>query len=246
MRGSLNKESAATPRWELKTAFAQGNFYKGYRYLDLAGVVLNRVGEEFRDRVVGADGTTLLTRLDSQPPRAVRFSTESVWLHFLPIDSLATIRTTASQWIQSIAKDLEVTEFTRVGVRAQFFLPREDIVSAANVLRRMIPFSLKDSGEMKVPDRPDDAEFLCSTRFSVGRDVVRVAIQTIHITRPAENPGDYPGDGLLLDIDAYRRTPDTPRLRRGDVTGVIGTEVGRILAALQDVGQPLLEGVVHA
>ena len=95
-------------KWTLHQAFTQAKTVKGYRYLDLAGLTLNRIGQFYEQHNIDAAGCLLRQRKEDVDPYEIRFSADTIWLHYAPIDSLNYVVDTAPEWIIGIAKDVEV------------------------------------------------------------------------------------------------------------------------------------------
>ena len=51
-------------KWTLHEAFVQAKLFNGFRYLDLSGVVLNRIGKFYEEKNIDPAGCLLRRRTD--------------------------------------------------------------------------------------------------------------------------------------------------------------------------------------
>jgi hypothetical protein len=238
----------AVAAWELRQAYVQTNTVKGYRYFDLSGKVLNLIAEGYEDVGTDGGGTYLRQRKNSDDLYAIRFSWDRIWLHYAPIDSLGHAVTTAPEWIESIGRTLEVSRFERVGFRAEYYYPCEDIIKGSSALARSVSAERLREVVAEPLDRRD-ANVEYGIRVRSGRFEATVRARVIKIVREPTGPLDYPGDGIAFDVDAYRRAES-----RGDTFGIPRGETGRYLAEaaraigslLENQGYDILQEVSHA
>lgn len=224
----------------LHQVFVQANTIAGYRYLDLTGVVLNRIGDLYSEHSIDPAGALLKSPKDTNDPYAIRFSPGRIWLHYAPVDSLKYVIDTAPEWITSIARDLEVKRFSRLGLRSEFFKAYKDIVKASTELSKKVSGELLQDMIAEIDD-PIDAAFEYVVRIPLKQYIAGIRITFVRIAREPTNPAEFPSDGLIFDLDIYRRrSPDG--LPRAETEGFLKTATDYTYDLLERIGYKLLEG----
>ncbi len=226
---------------QLRKAFVQANTIKGYRYLDLSGVVLNKIGERYNQGGIDPDGCLLTDPKDSKDPRSIRFTANRIWLHYEPIESLAHVIDTAPEWIESIAKEFLVTRFSRLGLRVEYFAPCADIVRASAELSKKISGDIFQSAISEVGDR-DDADVEYRVRVPLDNLTVGIRVATQKIARPPQTALDYPSDGLVFDMDIYRKRKPPDGIPRAETRGFLKAASDKASDLLGTIGYSLLLG----
>jgi len=225
----------------LHAVFVQANTIKGYRYLDLSGVVLNRIADRYREFTIDPGGCIMRDPKDAKDPYAIRFSSDRIWLHYVPVESLKYVLDTAPEWISSIAKDIDVRRFGRLGLRCQFFAPCKDIVKASTVLSKKISGDILQNTIAEVDDRKD-AVVEYHMRVPVGRFIAAIHVATIKIMREPRTAVDFQSDGLLFDVDIYLRREPPTDIPRAETKGFLASAIDQVYNLLERVGYNLLEG----
>ena len=231
-------------RWELHAAYVQANMLQGFRYLDLSGVVLNKVADRYRVHTVDPGGTVLRDPVTEDAPYQVRFGADRIWLHYAPLESLAPVLDTAAGWIQSISTDIEVTRFSRLGLRIDYFHPVTDLVATTKALNDLMPVRLLE-GFVSPVKHDDDAEFSFSTRFPVEKLIVKILINSVHIMAPWSKPGDYESNGVSFALDVYEQPHDGNSIRRNGVPDFLERARAQIEGLVESIGVPILQELNH-
>jgi len=227
--------------WNLHQVFVQSGLVKGYRYLDLSGVVLNRIGDLYEEIGIDPAGGVLKKRKNIRDPYAIRFSTEAIWLQYAPIESLEYVVDTAHEWINSIAKDIEVRNFRTLGVRSHYFVASTNIIKSSTLLARKISGDILQDTITDVSE-PRDVGLNYMVRVPVKNFIAVVRAQTIRVVREAIEPVDYPSDGLLFDVDIYWRKEGPNLIPRAETKGFVRSAADLTYDLLEKIGYKLLEG----
>ncbi len=229
--------------WTLHNVFVQANTIRGYRYLDLSGVVLNRIAKNYVRYAIEPSGCVLIEPNDSHVPYSVRFSSERIWLQYRDIESLNHVVDTAPEWIRSIAQDVQVNRFSRLGFRSVYFIPSNDWVNDTSALAQLMTGEiLRDKITQTV-----DAETL---RFEYGLRIPSGNLY-IHIRINAVGPiGDeggetgYPSAGIVFDLDIFMRDSKGPGIPRRETNKFVVAAKDKIQEYLEDIGSKIL-GVLN-
>ena len=228
--------------WNLHQVFVQLNLIDGYRYLDLTGVVLNRIRRDFRDLdVVDPLGTMLRTPNREGAPYSIRFTAERIWMQFAPIDTLDHVAVTAPPILRSIAEDIQASRFDRLGVRTEYLLRTQKTQEVAyTVAQNLIggPFA-----QYLTTSPQEDMRLAVEVPFTFRKTNVMVRVRKIDITSPPMRPGEYPESGIVLDVDIGQRAPDATPFRRGQLASLTRIATERMRELLREIGLPLLKGV---
>ena len=225
---------------ELHQVFAQANTIAGYRYLDLTGVIMNKIGDFYNYSAVDLAGSILRNPRDDKDPYSIRFASDRIWLHYAPVDSLKYIIDTAPEWIMNLAKEMEVARFSRLGLRSHFFKPCEDIVKAVTSLSRKASGSIFQDIITEVDD-PLDIAFSYVTRIPVKQYIASIGVTVLQVNRAPINPFDFPSDGLVFDVDIYRRRKPPEGLHRSELPKFFKTASDITYELLEKIGYRLME-----
>jgi hypothetical protein len=227
-------------KWLLHGAFVQGNPVKGYEYLDRSGAVLNKIGDMYNQRIIDPGGCLLSDRKDIKDPYSIRFSPNRIWLHYVSTDSLKYVIDTAPQWIQSIARDINVTHFSRLGLRVEYFAPSSDIISTSLYISKKISGDIFHSLINKVDSR-DDVDIEYRLRVPLHPFMASVRIGIIKTSGEPRTPVEYSSDGLIFDVDVYRRSKKPEGLPRAETKSFLSQAVDKIYYLLEEIGYSVLE-----
>lgn len=232
-------------KWNLHQVFVQANLIKGYRYLDLSGIVLNRISNLYKEFGIDPGGCLLQHPKDAKDPYAIRFSPDRIWLRYVPIESLAYVIDTAPEWINSIAKDIEVSKFSRLGLRSEFFLPCTNIAKASTFLTKRASSEIIGSKVAQIEDRQDvDTE--CHFRVRVANFIAAIRLRIVKIIREPTAPIDYDSDGLIFDVDIYLRKNPPEGIPRAHTRRFLTSATELVYDLLKDVAYNLVEGLYDA
>ncbi len=223
----------------LHQTFVQARLHKGYRYLDLSGVVLNRIGGLYEEVNIAPAGGILRKRKNVRDPYAIRFSAETIWLHYAPVESLGYIVDTANEWIQSIAKDIEVRNFGSLGIRSQFFVKSNDIIKSSTWLAKRISGEfLQEIIEDVSEERDTGISYM--VRVPIKKFVAVIRMNIIRVVREAVEPIDYPSDGMIFDVDIYWRRGGNNTIPRAETKGFIRAASDQTYVLLDNIGYKLM------
>lgn len=225
---------------ELHQVFVQANTIAGYRYLDLTGVVLNRIGDLYSEHSIDPAGCLLKSPKDMKDPYAIRFSPDKIWVHYAPIESLKYVIDTAPEWITSIAKKLEVKKFSRLALRTQFFLQSKDIVKESTELSKQLSGKLLQD-TIKEVDDPLEVAFEYRVRIPLKQYIASIRIAIVKIIREPTNPTEFPSDGIIFDLDIYRKGKSPNGLPQAETVGFLKTAMDYTYELLEKIGYKLLK-----
>ncbi len=225
---------------ELHRAFVQARLVQGYRYLDLSGVVLNRLGDFYEEISIDPSGGLLHKRKDIRDPYSIRFSPENIWLQYAPVESLEYVVDTAPEWINSIARDIEVKNFRILGFRAQYFIISKNIIKTSARLARKFSGDILREVITEVGEERDTG-FSYMVRIPVKNYITVIRIESLRITRPAVETTDYPGHGSIFDVDVYWRREGSNPIPRAETKGFLKSSSDVIYNFLDHIGYKHME-----
>lgn len=238
----MTEKTSKIKTWSLHSTFVQANLINGFRYLDLSGKVLNRIRNEYLElQFVAPVGTGLFLPKKVGEPYAIRFGADRIWLQYAPIESLDHVVANAPPIIRTIAEDIEVTQFDRLGMRAVYFVPCDDLLEATSSLKLNVVGGAFTSFLTKDPRK--EARFQAIVPFSFKEHEIIIRLQGIDIVRPARQPGDYPSQGLLFDVDVGHKAKEGVPIRRSETTEIAKAMSETARTMLFEVGHKLLEGI---
>ena len=230
----------ALPIWSVHDVFVQANVVHGFRYLDLCGVVLNILSDRYKSvNLIAPTGTSLSNPVNTKDPFEVQFGPGRIWLHYVEIDAVQKVEGIAPEMMKSIAEKLEMKEFDRFGVRVSYFIEVKNVLKAADIVTQQLV--CEPIAGLVANQRLDTRTSLEIPLVFEGMEVI-FRFRWIVITRPDINPGDYSGNGLILDIDLGQRKDDAS-FRRSDFQKLMRRAVETHAELLVKYGQPLLQGI---
>jgi len=227
--------------WTLHGIFVQANLIAGYRYLDLSGTVLNRLGPRYnRVDFVAPEGSHLIEPKDEADPYELSFGSDRIWLHYTADRTLADVANTAPPLIRGIAEDIETQQINRMGLRSVYYVPTDDVITAGeSIASKIIGGPL---AEYVTKSPREDLPLNVELPFTYGEVEVMLRIRWINVTRPPSTPADYPQAGLTLDIDVGKR-PTSDAFRRADIKNLTSELVKISERLFSKTGPDLLEEV---
>ncbi len=102
----------------LEAAYYQVDTIRGFRYLDMAGVVMNRWDDEFPKKSVSTNGLDLSG--GSGPIVRATVSNTKIWTHVRRPSSPGNALEIASDFCDAVGSILGVTRYKRAGLRLQY------------------------------------------------------------------------------------------------------------------------------
>jgi len=118
----------------ISDAFVQANTIKGFRFLDHAGVIMNRWIEEFPTHQVDPNGLHMEAK--DSVLREFRVNTDRIWLRFSFPETVQFVARQAQSMITEICNMLGVKDCRRVGMRLQYIAgvtaPNEAMIQLAS------------------------------------------------------------------------------------------------------------------
>jgi hypothetical protein len=198
--------------FSLINVFVQANTIKGNRYIDDAGKILNKYAEDYTDKEVGLSGLLLGRPKNSEKlPYNIRVDLVRIWMQFHSPSEVSQTLPKASEIVREISDIIGVTHFSRLGLRAVYFLP---ISLEHPVIRKFADMALGTSMRNEMNRMGGELQFETTIR-GTSRDLsLLIGARTIKV--PDEpKPGDFPTDGVAFDVDAYDTgVLDVARMRR--------------------------------
>jgi hypothetical protein len=200
-------------------------------------VVINRLSKTYEQVQVTADGTILTESKVPEAPTNVQFTPQRIVLRYIPLESLQRVKDTAYDLIRSIAEDIEVARFNRLGFRCQYFIPTDDFEQVS----RSYLTKLKSSILATLPhpeDEPPAFEFRFPFQSGDFKVILRLsAVQRGRLHQQAE---EYSSNGIVFDADVYQRG----EFRRNEASRFVNNAADRAESIVSEIGIPLLEGVL--
>lgn len=205
----------------LTDAFFQVNLWKGFRYLDTAGVLMNDLEDRFESLQATVSGLLVRKPRDSGDfLKELRVSSEQVWLHYGTRTPWVTLRKEIPDTVNRIATTLEVRGYKRRGFRANLILPIDDVEQTTARLASAFDGRLASWDELGTVTTPD---LVCTVRVDDAH--ARVSIHAGHRNPagartspvdeadqpvPQEQDHNLPTQALIVDVDFYddRETRD--------------------------------------
>lgn len=193
---SRGAESNATASIVLVKAFVQANTLKGWRYLDLAGSVMNHYTDTFVDMNVGLQG------LGMRNPAAVmdeaRVTPHEIWVGFTRPATLGFVTDKSWNFIATVAEMLGIQTFSRLGLRLQYVLG--DPADARSIARAAgLIFGGLWTG------LGDPESFGAMMQVRAGQDLsAAIRIDPVKLAEGAKEDAALPKDGFNFDADVFR------------------------------------------
>lgn len=180
----------------LVKAFCQANTVKGWRYLDVAGEIVNRHIDQLPDIEVGLNGLTM--KNSSAVMDEARVSVRHIWVGFTRPATTRLVTDQAFAFINSVSESLGVAGFDRVGVRLQYLNPLPTVGRAIpHMAQTLVAKPLIElSGRL--------SSFESQVELALADDrTASIRVQPARLADPAGDPF-LPHEGLLYDCDAAR------------------------------------------
>ncbi len=181
--------------------YFQATTKHGFRFYDESGKILNKYVEDFDEYANGMDGIRLARPKSSKgKPHAIRVDSQRIWLQFLAPASLSEAGSLILPFIRDISKILGVEEYSRFGLRVEYYASAQlNTPEIADIARK----ALGSAFHSDLDAIQERVEFVASYRgMSKGLGTI-VIFRSMRITRPPKELADYPADGLLFDVDSY-------------------------------------------
>lgn len=221
----------------LVDAYFQVNLWKGFRYLDTAGAIMNWLDDRYESLQVGTPALVV------QKPRdpgdflqELRIGSDQVWLHYGTRTPWVTLRKEIPGLVDRIATTLEVQGYKRRGLRTALVLPIDDLERTTARLTSAYDGHVAPWDALGTVTTPN---LLCVVRTDAAH--ARVSVQASRradggvATSPIDDashpfpqgPGrDLPDQALVVDVDFY----DDRETREYDV----GPHINRAVRFLED------------
>jgi hypothetical protein len=186
----------------LTGAFCQVDTVRGYRYLDVAGKVMNQYGARFREMTVGLDGLRMWGSDDSFVE--ARASVKQLVAAFTLPPTFDLLEQEMNGYMRDVTGIFEVDHATRLGYRLQFVWPLDhDRTKDRQELLANIMHVRALAGEHDV------GSFNVAVRFEESDYGISLSIATVSRTDTKTSPSDattdllteLPLSGVLFDVD---------------------------------------------
>jgi len=115
----------------------QANTVKGFRFWDEAGLIANKYVDRFRAINYGNIPQTLVCAAPSDPGdymMELRVSPYNIWIAYRAMVSWVTVRQETSRDVAWIARAIDVTQFSRLGLRVSLLWHGQDREHVVNTL----------------------------------------------------------------------------------------------------------------
>lgn len=183
----------------LSEVFFQANTIKGNRYLDDAGKIMNRWDSEFPKKDVGIQGL-LMSNPDS-PFRDLRVDTQQVWVHFCwPVKIKEAIEL-AGNTVVEIAGLLDVTKFSRLGLRVQYIYECSDMAKAVS---KLASGTLNSKWWEEVTANSEKLSLLIQIPVGSTEMPVTLHISAVQRIPTGKSGPKLPDFALMIDADIHR------------------------------------------
>lgn len=187
-------------------SFMQIDLFKGYKYVDKAGEIVNYFYNDKKEPLFTMDLNGLIIHKPSNEIETLKVSAKVFWAHFISPDSLDQIKNWFSKNSTDILNILSVNKITRLGWRNYFVYDFIDIKQRDAVFNKYLP-----------NENFRTEEFMFSTQC---KDLdLNIKIQKIKKKDKIESPG------ILIDIDMFKlfKEPLSVNLINNDLNNFIGT-----------------------
>lgn len=189
-----------TELWEEHSSFFQANTIKGARYLDDAGKIINDYAGDFHDFSVGLNGLRFAKPKKEDLPDEIVVDVNRIWIASYGQGCIKKIRESAEAITKAVSRHIGVDSYSRLGFRIYYFRVMKDVKSyTQEVCSKII------ASELQTLVGPADKvlEIISRVRFQKPPFYIRLGVQPVTIVRPPERISEFPGDGVVIDIDVY-------------------------------------------
>jgi hypothetical protein len=184
----------------LANSYIQVDTIKGNRYLDDAGKIMNEWDDIFPSKEVGLQGLKMANT--NSDIRELHASTERIWVHIELPSNIQYAVATGQPFIKRSADIIQVKEFKRMGLRAQYVVPWDQ--SEASTLR--LTATLFNPALTKQLTDANLSIRAISSQFSFVLEAFSANLQISYVDRSpsAKNAEQLPEKGLMFDWDLFR------------------------------------------
>ncbi len=221
-------------------AFCQADLLKGYRYLDLAGQVMNGYIDELPDSKVDLNGLEMRRIGPTRGGIAeLAVSSQRIWLRYDRPPTLTFVGDQSAKRLLSISSILEVSTYKRLGLRVQLLWPLADVASAGQAFSRK---ALNWQGiDWQKIGRLENT--FVQTQYDAGDGLhVLVRLTTAHRAEAgsalAVADADLPEHVFSVDVDCYENDVSVERTNLGKFFDRCYDVLGESLVSLVS---PILE-----
>ena len=223
--------------WEENRAFFQANLTRGGRYLDDAGKIINDYADRYGPYSVDPSGLHFAGPTDPAMPDQIAVDVNRIWIACYGPGCVKKLSEVAEDIAAAISRHIDVESYERLGLRANYFKSLQETGAYSRKLGERVyspPYMALIGPVERV------STIAVQTGVLVGTYSVAMAIRSMKIARPARGRADFPGNGMVLDIDVSEgadREPDRRRLTRRHIgTFVRESEEHLRSWALQAIG----------
>lgn len=181
--------------------FCQANTIKGWRYLDDAGRIMNLYADQFPDLSVGLRG--LVMKNPTAVVEEARVSGNDIWIGFARPATTQLVQDHAWRYVTTVSDIIDVTSYSRVGVRFQYL---REVASVAKAMPRLAAVVLGPA-LTSLGESPGSVEGKIEVTGPDGLDA-RVSVTFVRAADPTADPA-LPSEGLMLDADISRTSTMT-------------------------------------
>jgi len=193
--------------WEENRAFFQANTFKGARYIDDAGKIINDYTNDYDDINVGVEGLHLAKPKKDDMPDEIAVNMNRIWVACYGEGSIKKVKENAEEITKSISRHIGVDSYLRLGFRVQYF---KSIANVKEYVQQMYPKIVATELQTIVPTERV-LEIISRIRFSDNSLSISVGIQPITNVKPPEKKSDYVSDGVIIDVDVAEHKDSSTR-----------------------------------
>ena len=189
------------PSMNLAEAYIQVNTIKGNRYLDDAGKIMNAYDDEFPEKEVGLEGLNM--KSGESKVRAVRVTTDRIWVNIHRPDTLTYAMDHAFKIIERISDIIAVASFKRVAMRLQYFV---DVGGTQNTERLVVDHALSPAASAALGEIWTGERVLLDLAFRIkhGDLLVNLHVAQSHQDQRAKTEDELPARAIIIDPDIFR------------------------------------------
>lgn len=183
--------------WEENRAFFQANTFKGARYIDDAGKIINDYVEAYDDVIVGVEGLRIAKPKEDDIPDEITVDMNRIWIACYGEGSIKIVKENAGEITKSVSRHIGVDSYRRLGFRVQYFKSTANVKEYIQQLySRIVAAELQTIVPAKMV-----LETISRIRFSDNPFSILLGIQPLVNVKPPEKESDYVSDGVIIDVD---------------------------------------------
>ncbi len=194
--------------WGQNRAFFQASLIKGGRYLDDAGKILNDYLADYDDGTVGLEGLRLAEPKKDGIPDEIRVDTNRIWIACYGEDCIRRMIENAATITGGISQHIGVDSYGRLGLRVYHFKLIDNLPAYCQKLHLRTTTS---EVQTLIGSSDNLKSMTLRTRFLRKPFTILLGIEPIVVVRVPKRISDWPGDGMVIDIDVVENNESSTR-----------------------------------